>query len=186
MPIHPHSDDEGEALDLQNTRVQKRARCSGHDDNEGLGESSSNEQSSQSQMDFWFHDGDIVLAIERMLVRVHKRVLSRSHVWDDMLEIPQPSYIETYDGLPLVKLYGDTANDWLSLLRWLYNDRQVFSPRHYHPLTYIPPSQFYTSPSASHFPTLSGALRLSTKYDFPALRTWCITRLLTLWPPLSL
>ncbi|KAF8507679.1 hypothetical protein BU17DRAFT_57205 [Hysterangium stoloniferum] len=119
--------------------------------------------------DFWFTDGDIVLAVERLLFRVHKRVLSQSPIWRDMLEIPQSPDGDTYDGLPLVHLYGDTANDWLTLFAWLYNPEYVMF---IHPLV--------------AFLIISGALRLATKYEIRELRAWTASHLSQLCPPLDL
>jgi len=73
--VHPHSDTEN---DLEETlRYQKRSRATS--------EESGNSSDGDAKSGFWFEDGDIVLCIETMLVRVHRRVLSRSPIWNDML-----------------------------------------------------------------------------------------------------
>jgi len=43
-----------------------------------------------------------------------------SVVFADMLELPQPSDVESMHGCPLVTLSQDSAKDWLVVLRWLY------------------------------------------------------------------
>ncbi len=87
----------------------------------------------------WFPDGNVVLATNKYLFRVHKGVLSlQSSVFKDMFELPtvddsNPSVSghtsvmvpEQYEGLPLVTLVGDNGDDVLHLLRAAYERRCV-------------------------------------------------------------
>ena len=72
------------------------------------------------QQPFWFHDGDIVLVVEGRSWKIHRSKLMCSVVFADMMEVPQPTDIESMHGCPLVNLLHDSANDWLVVLRWLY------------------------------------------------------------------
>ena len=54
--------------------------------------------------------------------RIHRSILrSQSEVFNDMFQIP-PSFKndDVIDGLPIVKLTGDTTEDWTALLGALY------------------------------------------------------------------
>lgn len=75
---------------------------------------------SKPQPQFWFHDGDIVIGVEGQSLKIHRSKLMYSVVFADMLELPQPSDIESMHGCPLVDLSQDSAKDWLIFLRWLY------------------------------------------------------------------
>ena len=72
------------------------------------------------QQEFWFHDGDIVIGVEGRSWKIHRSKLMCSIVFADMLELPQPSDIESMQGCPLVNLSQDSAKDWLVVLKWLY------------------------------------------------------------------
>jgi hypothetical protein len=43
-----------------------------------------------------------------------------SVIFADMLELPQPTDIESMHGCPLVNLSQDSANDWIVVLTWMY------------------------------------------------------------------
>lgn len=80
----------------------------------------------------WFIDGNVVLATDTLLFRVHKGVLSLySTVLRDMFDLPivhannQPSLNgvinpDLYDGLPLVLMSGEKGEDLMHLLRAIY------------------------------------------------------------------
>ncbi|KAJ7819249.1 hypothetical protein B0H13DRAFT_2131829 [Mycena leptocephala] len=110
----------------------------------------------------WFSDGDIVLEIEKRLLKVHRRRLQCSMIFSDMLHIPQPSETDQIDGCPTVALVGDTIADWEVALRWIYNDDFL--------------------QQAITFDVVSGALRISTKYEIAELRQWAVRELLSRWP----
>ena len=62
--------------------------------------------------DVWFPDGSVVLLADNTLFKVYAGILRKhSQVFDDLFTIPQPPHSETYDGCPLIPLYGDTALD---------------------------------------------------------------------------
>ncbi|KAK7055567.1 hypothetical protein R3P38DRAFT_2847848 [Favolaschia claudopus] len=111
----------------------------------------------------WFPDGDIVLAIEKRLLKVHRRRLCCSTVFSDMLHIPQPPETDQIDGCPSVELVGDTLADWEVSLGWIYDHN-------------------YFQQNIVTFDLLSGALRIATKYDIGGLRQWAVNELLSRWP----
>ncbi|KAJ7730064.1 hypothetical protein DFH07DRAFT_969270 [Mycena maculata] len=112
---------------------------------------------------FWFPDGDIVLEIQTRLLKVHRRRLQCSVIFSDMLHIPQPFETDQIDGCPSVALVGDALADWEVALAWIYHHDEFLN-------------QVVT------FDILSGALRISTKYEIPGLRRWAIEELSSRWP----
>ena len=73
--------------------------------------------------DLWFEDGNIVLITSNMGFRVHQSILSRhSHVFRDMLTIPQPSDELKVEDCPVVHL-SDSGEDIQYFVNALY-DRQ--------------------------------------------------------------
>ncbi|KAJ7258069.1 hypothetical protein B0H12DRAFT_1049146 [Mycena haematopus] len=111
----------------------------------------------------WFSDGDIVLEIEKCLLKVHRKRLQCSLIFSDMLRIPQPSETDQIDGSPSVTLVGDTVVDWEVALGWIYHIDDFLQ-------------------KAITFDVLSGALRISTKYEIGDLRCWAVQELLSRWP----
>lgn len=85
----------------------------------------------------WLHDGNVVLATDTFLFKVHNSVLSmQSSVFKDMFELPTIDGAnassggagmapELYEGLPLVKLVGDKGEDVAHLLRTVYERQCV-------------------------------------------------------------
>ncbi len=83
----------------------------------------------------WLADGNIVLAATSssdihlsILFRVHKSILSRqSQFFSDMFAFPENSLYHTGDehdileGLPLVRMHGDSVEDIEALLKYLYD-----------------------------------------------------------------
>ncbi|KDQ50578.1 hypothetical protein JAAARDRAFT_141710 [Jaapia argillacea MUCL 33604] len=111
---------------------------------------------------FWFRDGDIILEIETIRLRVHSNRLMCSSIFEDMLCLPQPAEAENLDGCPVVRLF-DASKDWIVVFRWIYeHDRFMGQP--------------------VIFDSIAGALRISTKYDIPDLREWSINELNIRWP----
>ncbi|KAF7369741.1 hypothetical protein MVEN_00305800 [Mycena venus] len=111
----------------------------------------------------WFSDGDIVLEIEQRLLKVHRKRLQCSMIFSDMLHIPQPSETDHIDGCPSVALVGDALADWEVALGWIYHHDDFLQ-------------------QAITFDILSGALRISTKYEIAKLRQWAVEELLSRWP----
>ncbi|KLO05410.1 hypothetical protein SCHPADRAFT_862430 [Schizopora paradoxa] len=76
----------------------------------------------QPHEDFWFEDGSIVLATDVHLYRVHKGMLSRfSKVLNDLFELPTgDADADNSEGVPIVRMVGDSDEGVLILLRALY------------------------------------------------------------------
>ncbi|OJA12465.1 hypothetical protein AZE42_10511 [Rhizopogon vesiculosus] len=53
---------------------------------------------SSEQLPFWFYDGDIMIGVEGQSWKIHRSKLMCSVVFADMLELPQPSDIESMHG----------------------------------------------------------------------------------------
>ncbi|TRM58510.1 hypothetical protein BD626DRAFT_183511 [Schizophyllum amplum] len=127
--------------------------------------------------DLWFEDGNLVIAAQSRLFRVHKGVISlHAAVMKDMLSVPQPAEQENLEGVPLVTLPDDEC------------DMEHFLRAMYFPQTFlmIPSSGAWlrelltdTSERATplSFDVLLGVLRLSHKYDAPILRTHALRHL---------
>ncbi|KLO16681.1 hypothetical protein SCHPADRAFT_994961 [Schizopora paradoxa] len=125
----------------------------------------------------WYSDGNVVLATDTYLFKVHKSLLSlHSSVFKDMFEplnidgsneegIWSGAAQEMYEGLPVVTLVGDKGEDVVHLLR------SVFEPR-YH--------KFYTE--STPLDTVVALLLLSSKYDFKDIRTNTILQISRQFP----
>lgn len=105
--------------------------------------------------DWWFPDGDIVLGVENLMFRVHKRVLSEhSVVFEDMFALGEASTSLSSDSvetLPRVQLY-DSAAEWMDTLAWIYTGSPSYDQQN------VP------------FSTVKSHLTLSNKYEMPILR----------------
>ncbi|KLO08391.1 hypothetical protein SCHPADRAFT_1000971 [Schizopora paradoxa] len=114
----------------------------------------------------WFSDGNVVLATDTHLFKVHKGMLSsQSSVFRDMFDLPLVDgsegtaggdggiMPETYDGLSLVKFSYEKGEEFAYLLRAVYE------------------RQFYHRDD-DHTPlkVVTSLLVLSTKYDFKHIR----------------
>lgn len=69
---------------------------------------------------FWLPDGDIILEVGCYRYKIHRKRLSCSEIFADMLALPQPPDAERMDGVPLVRLQ-DNARDWMIALEWMYD-----------------------------------------------------------------
>ncbi|KLO06824.1 hypothetical protein SCHPADRAFT_945787 [Schizopora paradoxa] len=123
----------------------------------------------------WFDDGSIVLATDVHLYRVHKSMLAKySSVFKDMLEMPIGGGehgnsgggvdADSWDGLPLVRLVGDSDENVYHLLMMLYD------------------CDFYDVHKPTTLPIITSLLLMSTKYDIPSVRTQVIKRLENYYP----
>ncbi|KAJ6514447.1 hypothetical protein C8R47DRAFT_961916 [Mycena vitilis] len=116
-------------------------------------------------IEFWFDDGTIVLQVEDTLYRVYRGLLAaRSTVFLDTFSIPQPAEERTeIGGCPVVRLH-DKAPDFTHFLRALH--------------------QYGSFPNCpvTGFAELNAILRLSDKYDVPALRDSMLSILSSLYP----
>ncbi|KLO07747.1 hypothetical protein SCHPADRAFT_859820 [Schizopora paradoxa] len=118
----------------------------------------------------WFLDGNVVLATDTYLFKVHKSLLSlHSSVFKDMFELPnighESSNLEgpgrsdtllaslSYEGVPMVTMIGDKGKDVAHLLR------AVFEPDYYH-----------RDNDETPLEVIVALLLLSTKYDFNVVR----------------
>ena len=82
--------------------------------------------SSARHDEFWLYDGSIVLAVESTLFRVHQTILaSHSEVFADLFTIPQPEGEDMIDGCHIVRLFGDSEQDFADLLRAMYHPECV-------------------------------------------------------------
>ncbi|KLO08401.1 hypothetical protein SCHPADRAFT_859095 [Schizopora paradoxa] len=115
----------------------------------------------------WYTDGDVVLATDTFLFKVHKFILSmQSSVFRDMFAFPAidsaqgasnpdgEEVQEMYEGLPMVVLAGDKGEEVVHLLRTLYE-------RDY----------YYRDNDDTPLETITALLVLSTKYDFRLIRS---------------
>lgn len=82
----------------------------------------------------WFRDGNIVLATDAYLFKVHESLLSlHSSVFKDMFDLPGVDGLpmiagqssvemvpDLYEGLPMVTLVGDEGDEVVHLLRAIY------------------------------------------------------------------
>ena len=85
--------------------------------------------------ELWFEDGSIVLQTDLHLYRVHNSMLAKySSVFKDMFEMPNGGDggrvsggvdEDTYDGLPLVRMAGDSDDDVFHFLMTIYNREYV-------------------------------------------------------------
>lgn len=89
--------------------------------------------------ELWYEDGNIQLATDAHLYRVHKSVLAKqSTVFKDMFEFSEmspddedtgnsaTSLSEQWDGVPVVRMVGDSDEDVHYFVKALYNREYVF------------------------------------------------------------
>ncbi|KAJ7186038.1 hypothetical protein C8R46DRAFT_1343130 [Mycena filopes] len=113
----------------------------------------------------WFSDGTLVLQAGTAAFRVYAGLLSdRSPVFHDMLQFPQPEGGPLIEGCPVVEL-SDDKHDLECFLRALF-DHEFFP----------------TYPSKTDFNTISGIIRLSTKYQVDSLRKRGLMHLSSAFP----
>ncbi|KLO07219.1 hypothetical protein SCHPADRAFT_945468 [Schizopora paradoxa] len=120
----------------------------------------------QPHDEFWFSDGSIVLATDIHLYRVHKSVLARySKVFSDMFEIPTgDANTESWEGVPIVRMVGDSDGDVCVLLKALYG------------------VNLHVALRDSSIPEVTSLLSMSSKYDCQAIRADVMQRLEFLFP----
>lgn len=82
----------------------------------------------------WYFDGNVVLASDKHLFRVHKSILAdRSTVFKDMFDLPTPedqygpqesrneaSNLDYWEGLPIVRMAGDSDEEVANFLSAVY------------------------------------------------------------------
>ncbi len=146
-------------------------------------------------MCLWFPDGNVVLATNSLLFKVHKSILSlQSSVFKDMFDLPTVDgshpvqgtvgiVPEMYDGLPLVTLVGDKGEDVAHLLGAVYKRRCVlfFRACVLIPLNIL--GSYYRHDKNDASPrTVAALLVLSTKYDFSDIRADVVVQLSRFYP----
>ncbi|KLO05404.1 hypothetical protein SCHPADRAFT_727660 [Schizopora paradoxa] len=125
----------------------------------------------------WFPAGDVILATEWFLFKVHKDILStQSSVFKDMFDFPAVNDVEmrenraersvdVYEGLPMVTMVGDKGKDVVRLLRTVY-ERQYYR----------------RDDRRTPLETIIALLRLSTKYDFKHIQADVIMQISKEYP----
>jgi len=127
----------------------------------------------------WFPEGNVVLATDSLLFKVHMGILSlQSSVFKDMFELPNINCSvagqsvgsagiapELYEGLPLVTLVGDEGKDVEHLLRTIYE-------HHY----------YHRDDDNTPLEVVIALLLLSTKYDFQDIRNDVIIQISKHYP----
>ncbi|KIK77869.1 hypothetical protein PAXRUDRAFT_58788, partial [Paxillus rubicundulus Ve08.2h10] len=117
--------------------------------------------------DIWFADGNVVLISGSAAFKMHRGRLERYfEVFRGFFLVARPwagAVNNIVDGCPTVDLY-DRPSDVHHLLVALYDG--FYFPKHH----------------ASDFSTVSGALRLSTKYFVEHLQVQCLAHLAHDWP----
>ncbi|KAM5546249.1 hypothetical protein V8D89_000375 [Ganoderma adspersum] len=128
----------------------------------------------------YFPNGDVVLSAQAsihprplaappktQLFRVHKFLLTHHSVtFANMFADANPASGESYDGVPMVELQGDKAEDVALLLNYLYNPTQM-TFRRFDPNTSL---------------VVSGVIRLADKYCIESLREHLINIVASDWP----
>ncbi|KLO06826.1 hypothetical protein SCHPADRAFT_1002110 [Schizopora paradoxa] len=109
----------------------------------------------------WFDDGSIVLATDVHLYRIHKGDFPTS---GEGRECADDAEAEEWDGVPFVKMVGDSDENVCHLLMMLYD------------------CDFYDVLKPTTLPIISSLLLMSTKYDIPSVRTQVIKRLENYYP----
>ncbi|KAJ7622339.1 hypothetical protein FB45DRAFT_1006292 [Roridomyces roridus] len=113
----------------------------------------------------WFNDCGLVIRAGPLAFRVSGEILaSKSPVFRDMLQFPQPVKAETFEGCPVVYLYDDPADTTLFL-------RAIFDSEFFEPY-----------PSETDFDTIHGVLLLSGKYLVDYLRRRALGHLSSRFP----
>ncbi|KAJ6517897.1 hypothetical protein C8R47DRAFT_1312501 [Mycena vitilis] len=115
--------------------------------------------------ELWFPDGTLVLRTEKALFRVYGGLLAKeSPIFNDMLQLPQPTERPTLDNCPVVDL-PDNGRDVEFFLKALF-DYKFFLPH----------------PSPTKFDVLTSILRLSKKYDVEPLYKRALAHLASGFP----
>ncbi|KAF7289988.1 BTB domain-containing protein [Mycena kentingensis (nom. inval.)] len=113
--------------------------------------------------ELWFSDCGLVIRAENTVYRISRDFMAiHSPIFRDMLALPSPPNVETFDGCPLVFLPDSEAN-FTPFLKALF----------YH--------EYVTSRSTSS-PVLTSILRMSHKYEVASLRKRAAAHLSAVFP----
>ncbi|KAI0796264.1 hypothetical protein BC629DRAFT_1592496 [Irpex lacteus] len=117
--------------------------------------------------EYYLDDGNVVIAVQNTVFRVHRSVLSmHSDVFRDMFAVSQATTAETLDGCPLIHLQED-ARMFGKMIDTFYRGT----------------TSDYANPRATWTVTeLCGLLELGYKYYVESLRNMAITRIKTMLP----
>ncbi len=78
----------------------------------------------QRHNEHWYEDGSIILATDVHLFRIHKGILAKhSSFFHDMFNLPTSKILnvdEYWEGVPVVKMVGDSDEEVDLVLRALY------------------------------------------------------------------
>ena len=97
------------------------ALCSGSQSDRLKGKGTNHGLPSGPSSDFWFNDGNIILAVEGVFFKVHRGQLERqSEIFRDIFTVPQPLDSPMMDDCHIIELY-DSPSDVRFLLKALYD-----------------------------------------------------------------
>lgn len=120
------------------------------------------------QSDWWLTSGDIVLGVESLIFKVHKKVLAEhSSVFEGMFTLSAPSEGDCIEDIPFVQLY-DSAGDWIEVLKWIYMG---------------PPNDAFDLTQPAIFQTIRSYSNIASKYDMPALMEFAQEAFVKLYSP---
>ncbi|PIL28621.1 hypothetical protein GSI_08663 [Ganoderma sinense ZZ0214-1] len=143
----------------------------------------------------YFPDGDIALFAtkpapkdggqQRYLVfRIHKFLLRHhSETFANMIADANAETDTVYDGVPLVEMHGDNAEDLAAMLSYMYNPSYVLTPIS---LPLLPLNSFRAITFKRHDPNTpllaSGVIRLADKYCLQSLHDHLVAQVVSDWP----
>ncbi|KAM5546271.1 hypothetical protein V8D89_000397 [Ganoderma adspersum] len=126
----------------------------------------------------YFSDGDIALVAKKpppengvpsryLAFRIHKFLLRHhSETFANMIADANAETDAVYDGVPLVEMHGDNAEDLATMLSYMYNPSAITFKRH-DPNTPI---------------LVSGVIRLADKYCLQSLHDHLVAQVVADWP----
>lgn len=122
----------------------------------------------QRHTEHWYKDGSVILATDVHLFRIHKGILAKhSTFFNDMFEFPTGETLdvnECWEGVPVVRMVGDSDEEVDLVLRALYVGK------------------FMSSLVGKSLSLVTLLLIISTKYDFREIQSDTIEQLKYLFP----
>ncbi|KAF6759108.1 hypothetical protein DFP72DRAFT_1064071 [Ephemerocybe angulata] len=120
------------------------------DNEEGMDERNGSEEIKQS-LEYWFHDGSVVLQADSTQFKVHKAILERhSTIFKDVFAMPHPEGEPTVDGCALLHVQ-DSVDEIRCMLSALYDHS-------------------YNIRKPISFDMVKALIKMGTKYDIGQLR----------------
>jgi len=124
-----------------------------------------------SHKTFYLEDGNVEVLCGNALFRVHTSVLSfHSPALRRMFAQTNLATAESPNGCPRI-LSSDTATDFTTLLKMIYLPGFVTPPPHHQILSLTSTYRFPERNKVPDFNTFSSLLRITAKYEMPAVRT---------------